>query len=74
MVVAMVSLVELSHTVALLDDAASPALVARGLREAGLGRRMLRGEAGCLPCALEAIVVEQVARALGDPSLGGACD
>lgn len=49
MVVPMVSLVELSHAVHLLDAAAAPAIVDRALRAAGLSRKMLRSERGFLP-------------------------
>jgi AraC-like DNA-binding protein len=70
MVVPMVSLFELSHAVALLDAAASPLVVDRGLRAAGLSRKMLRGKRGFLPYTVEAVLVEHVARALGDPLLG----
>jgi AraC-like DNA-binding protein len=70
MVVPMVSLFELSHAVELLDGAASSAIVDRGLRAAGLSRKMLRSERGFLPYAVEAVLVEHVARALGDPLLG----
>ena len=70
MVVPMVSLFELSHAVELLDGAASPAVVDRGLRAAGLTRKMLHGRPGFLPYIVEAILVEHVARALGDPLLG----
>lgn len=70
MVVPMVSLIELSHAVDLLDEVAPRSVVDRALRSAGLRRSMLCQGPGFVPYALEAIMVEHVARALGDPLLG----
>lgn len=70
MPVPLVRLVDLSHAVALRADASSPVMVDRALRAAGLSRKMLDGQTGFLPYSVEAVLVEHVARALGDPLLG----
>lgn len=66
----MVNLVEFAHAIDLLDRIVTPAIVNRALRAAGLNRKVLGQGRGFLPYALEAQVLEQVARAIGDPDLG----
>jgi len=66
----MVNVVEFSQMVAILDRAASPALVDRALSAADLDRRIFEQTTGYLPYRLEAVVLEHVARALGDDHLG----
>jgi AraC-like DNA-binding protein len=66
----MVNLVEFAHALDLLDRVATPAVVDRALRAAGLNRSVVEQGSGFVPYALEAIVVEQVARTLGDADLG----
>ena len=66
----MVNLVEFAHVLDLLDRVASPAIVDRALRAEGLRRKVLAQGGGYLPYDLEARVVEHVARALGDATLG----
>ena len=66
----MVNFVEFAHALDLLDRFATPAVVDRALRAAGLNRKVLEQGEGYLPYALEAVVVEHVARSLGDPDLG----
>ena len=71
MPVPMVNNVEFAHAIELLDRAASPAIVDRALREAGLTRKAVRETTGFLPYRLEARVLEHVARAIGDAHIGG---
>lgn len=66
----MVNNVEFAHAIELLDRAASPAIVDRALREAGLTRTAVLETTGFLPYRLEARVVEHVARAIGDTHIG----
>ena len=66
----MVNLVEFAHVLDLLDRIASPAIVDRGLRAEGLNRTVLAQGSGFLPYDLEARVIEHVARALGNATLG----
>ncbi|WP_299354862.1 AraC family transcriptional regulator [uncultured Shimia sp.] len=66
----MVNLVELTHVVDLLDRRVPRRIVDKGLAEAGLDRAMLEGSKGFFPYAAEAILVEFVARAVGDRHLG----
>lgn len=70
MAIPMVNLVEFAHALDLLGRIATPAVVDRALRAAGLNRGVLDQGAGFIPYALEAIVVESVARAMGDRDLG----
>jgi hypothetical protein len=70
MAVPMVNLVEFAQVLALLDRIASPAIVDRALCAAGLNRNVLANESGFLPYGLEARVIEQVARTVGDAALG----
>ncbi len=66
----MVNLVELVHVVELLDRFAARLIVDRALRSAGLDRAMLDGVTGFIPYAAEAVLVDSVARAIGDRHLG----
>ncbi|MEM1314730.1 MAG: AraC family transcriptional regulator ligand-binding domain-containing protein [Pseudomonadota bacterium] len=66
----MVNIAEFAEVVGLLDRLASPRIVDRALRAAGLTRKVLHQGAGFLPYRLEAQVVEHAARALGDARLG----
>jgi hypothetical protein len=70
MPISMVNVIELSQVVELLDEIASPSIVDRALRSAGLSRRTLLEHVGFLPYRLEMILIENVARALGDQNLG----
>lgn len=70
MTLQMVNVLEFAHVVELLDRVASPFVVDRALRSAGLDRKVLRQGPGFLPYRAEAEVIERVARALGDPHLG----
>lgn len=66
----MVNLIELAHVVDLLDRYASRGVVDRALNAAEIDRAML-GQARCfVPYSAEAMVVETVARAIGDRHLG----
>jgi len=60
----------LLHVVRLLDDVASPSVIDRALRKAGLSREVLTGEPGFLPLATEAVFAEAVARAIGERHIG----
>mgnify|MGYP001817015402 FL=1 len=66
----MVNIVEFAHAVALLDRAASPTIVDRALRAAGINREVLRAKSGFVPYAIEAAFLESVARASGERHLG----
>jgi len=66
----MVNLVEFAHCLDLLDSVASAKVVDRALRAEGLNRNVLAQRGGYLPYDLEARMVERVARALGDATLG----
>jgi len=61
---------EVAHTVEILDGFATPRVVDRALRAAGLNRRFLGADPGFLPYAVETAVLESVARALGERRLG----
>ena len=58
------------HVVRLLDDVASPSVIDRALRKAGLSREVLTAEPGFLPLATEAVFGEAVARATGERHIG----
>ena len=60
----------LLHVVRLLDDVASPSVIDRALRKAGLSREVLAAEAGFLPLATVAVFGEAVARASGERHIG----
>ncbi|MEM0950114.1 MAG: helix-turn-helix domain-containing protein [Pseudomonadota bacterium] len=66
----MVNLVELRHVVELLDGCAPRRVVDKALRTAELDRSMLNGAKGFIPYAAEAVLVESVARSLGERHLG----
>jgi AraC-like DNA-binding protein len=66
----LVNLSEFSHVVDLLDQHSSPAIVDEALVAAGLNRKLLSIRSGFVPYAAEAILVETVARAMGDRHLG----
>jgi AraC-like DNA-binding protein len=66
----LVNLVELAHVVELLDRYASRSVVNKGLRTAGLDRAMLSDTTGFIPYAAEAVLLEDVARAINDRHLG----
>jgi len=70
MTVPMVNLIEFEHVLDLLDRIASPAIVNRALRAEGLSRKVLDQSGGFLPYDIEARMVEHVARAMGDATLG----
>ena len=70
MPISMVNILEFAHAVELLDSAASPAIVDRALRAAGINREVLRAKSGFGPYAIEAAFLESVARALGERHLG----
>lgn len=70
MIIPMVNVAEFSQMVSILDRAASPAVVDRALTAADLDRRTIERRAGYLPYRLEAVVLEHVARAMGDDHLG----
>ncbi|SDJ38215.1 helix-turn-helix domain-containing protein [Aliiruegeria lutimaris] len=66
----MVNLSELTHVIDLLERYAARSVIDRALLAAGLDRAMLGGTAGFIPYAAEAVVLEFVARAIGDRHLG----
>lgn len=66
----MVNLIELAHVVDLLGRHASRSIIDQALRSAGLDRAMLGGVSGFIPYAAEAVLIEAVARAIGDRHLG----
>lgn len=66
----MVNLIELAHVVDLLDRHASRSVINKALESAGLDRAMLTDAMGFLPYASEAVLLETVARAIGDRHLG----
>lgn len=66
----MLNLVELAQAVELLDRHGSRRVTDKALRSAGLDRAMLSGKKGFIPYACEAVVIEAVARAIGDRHLG----
>lgn len=66
----MVNLLELIHGVQLLDKFSTPRIVDKALHAAGLDRAMLKGVSGFIPYAAEAVLIESVARAIGERHLG----
>ena len=66
----LVNLIELAHIVDLLDQFAARPVVDRALRSAGLDRKMLDGVTGFIPYAAEAVLIDSVARVIGDRHLG----
>lgn len=70
MSVPMVNIIEFAQILEVLDNAASPRIVDRALRSAGLERRMIKNSTGFIPYRLEAQIIEHVARSMGDRLLG----
>lgn len=70
MPIPMVNLVEFEHVVAVLDGLVGRPVVNRALGEASFNRRVLAAGPGFVPYAIEAVVLESVARATGDRHLG----
>lgn len=66
----MVTLLELTRVVELLDRFSHRRTVDKALETAGLNRKMFRGSKGFAPYAAEAVLIETVARAIGDRHLG----
>ena len=66
----LVNLIEVGHVIELLDRYAPRDIVDRALQSEGLNRGMFLNAKGFLPYASEAIVVESVARSIGDRHLG----
>ena len=66
----LVNLIELAHVVQLLDRFAPKRIVNDALRSAGLDRSVLASGNGFVSYASEAVVIEFVARAIGDNNLG----
>lgn len=66
----MVNLVELAHAVDLIGRYAPRSVIDKALRSAGLDRAMLSGTTGFIPYASEAVLLETVARTIGDRHLG----
>lgn len=64
------NLVELTHVVELLERFANRRVVDKALAKAGLDRDMLNGSKGFIPYATEAVVIEAVAREIGERYLG----
>lgn len=61
---------ELANVTVLLDGYAGPEIVTEALRSAGLDRAALALKSSYVPYAAEAILIEAVARAIGDRHLG----
>lgn len=66
----MVHLFELAQAVAILDRIAHPSIVDRALRKAEISRDLLRTGTGFAPYSAEAVLLEDVARALGERHVG----
>lgn len=66
----LVNIVELAHVVDILGGFAPRRAVDNALRSAGLDRKMLSYGTGFVSYAAEAIILESVARAIGDRHLG----
>ncbi|WP_425052429.1 helix-turn-helix domain-containing protein [Psychromarinibacter sp. S121] len=66
----MVHLFETAHAAKLLERYAPKRVIDRALCAAGLDRRILSGLPGFIPYAAEAVMVETVARSIGDRHLG----
>lgn len=66
----LVNLIEFVHVVDLLDQYASRSIVDKALLSTGLDRAKLTKVAGFVPYAVEAVLLETVARAIGDRHLG----
>lgn len=70
MPVPLVNVVELRQGVEILDSIAPRPVVDRALRAASINRDVLRSHPGFLPYATEAVLLESVARSLGERHLG----
>lgn len=70
MPVRMMNTLELRQIVEVLDTIAPIRTVSRALDMAGVTRDLLRSDQGFLPYIIEAVVLEAVARSLGERSLG----
>lgn len=66
----LVNIIELAHVVEILDGFAPKHVVDKALRSAGLDRTMLSEGTGFVSYAAEAVILESVARAIGDRHLG----
>ena len=62
--------IQFAHVVDLLIRELSPVIVNRALRAAGISQKVLKEGPGFLLYGLQAIIVEYVARAIGDQQLG----
>lgn len=66
----MAHIIEIRQGIKVLDALTSASIVDRALRNVGLSRRLLRGPNRYLPYALEAKILEQVARKVGERHFG----
>ncbi len=66
----LVNIIELAHVVDILDGFAPKHVVDSALRSAGLDRKMLSEGTGFVSYAAEAVILESVARSIGDRHLG----
>ncbi|NDW46012.1 AraC family transcriptional regulator [Ruegeria sp. PrR005] len=66
----LVNIIELAHVVDILDSFVPKHVVESALRTAGLDRKMLSEGTGFVSYAAEAVILESVARAIGDRHLG----
>ncbi|WP_165971709.1 helix-turn-helix domain-containing protein [Meridianimarinicoccus aquatilis] len=66
----MVNLVEMAQVIELIGKYAPRSVIDKALRSAGLDRAMLSGTTGFISYASEAVLVETVARTIGDRHLG----
>jgi len=66
----MVNLIETSHVVDLMERYASRPQIDKGLRAAGINRASLDGRKGFVPYAAEAVLIETLARSVGDRHFG----
>lgn len=70
MPIPFVNMILLRQVVDVLDTIAPRHIVDRALREADVNRDLLRSGPGFLPYVTEAVIVESVARSLGEKNLG----
>lgn len=70
MPIPLVNTIELRQAVDILDSIAPRHTVDRALRKAGINRDVFRSGPGFLPYVTEAIILESVARSLGERNLG----
>ena len=66
----LVNIIELAHVVDILDGFALKHVVDSALRSVGLDRKMLSEGTGFVSYAAEAVILESVARVIGDRHLG----